>query len=265
MKKVVVVIPVYKTDLNDNELLSFKRSIQVLARHPFAIVCPDNLDLGPLKPVLEPVNHEIKRFDEAYFKGLDGYNQLMLSEVFYKEFEEYEYILICQMDVFVFADKLEHWCGKGHDYIGAPWIASRQTLLARLLLSIRNFTAQEKKSTEHHFKVGNGGFSLRRTSTMLRAVLCRNENTEREAIDSGRLHHRDFEIEDLYFSIAAPTLVDIKIPHYTEAVDFCIDRKPRLALKLNRGKLPFACHRFYDRKAKKFWGAIISEHMKGGF
>jgi hypothetical protein len=259
MKHAVVVVPVYKTDLNDNELLSLKRSLQVLANHPFAIACPEGLDLGPLLPLLQSVSYVVKRFHADFFKGLSGYNQLMLSEAFYRAFEDYAYILICQMDVFVFEDRLNDWCARGYDYIGAPWMASKQTALNRLLLRINNAFKRRKKSTEHYFKVGNGGFSLRKTEAMLRAVRCRQETMTHAPSELAHWHPQNLRIEDLYFSLVAPTLTQMNIPGYAEAADFCIDRKPELALKLNHGKLPFACHRFYDPKVKAFWQSIISK------
>jgi hypothetical protein len=260
MKNAVVVIPLYKTDLNDNELLSLKRSLKVLAQHPFAIACPDSLDLSPLDTILGTVNHVVKRFRDDYFKGLSGYNQLMLSNAFYEAFAGYEYILICQTDVFVFEDRLEYWCNKGYDYIGAPWLASRQTFFSRLLFRINNAFKKRKKTTEHYFKVGNGGFSLRKTKTMLRAVQRRKEGMERALPSLSQWNPQNLHIEDLYFSLVAPTLTDVNIPDYKIAVDFCFDRKPELALKLNHGKLPFACHRFYDPKVSKFWQPIIKKY-----
>ncbi|MBM7131388.1 DUF5672 family protein [Dyella mobilis] len=263
MKNAVVVVPVYKTDLNDNELLSLKRSLQVLANHPFAIACPEGLDLGPLLPLFESVDYAVRRFHPDFFKGLSGYNQLMLSEVFYQAFQNYAYILICQMDVFVFEDKLDDWCGKGYDYIGAPWMASRQTFLNRLFLRINNAFKKRKKNTEHYFKVGNGGFSLRKTETMLRAVRCRKEKLDGASPELARWHPQNLYIEDLYFSLVAPTLTHVSIPGYVEAVDFCVDRKPEAAIKLNCGQLPFACHRFYDPKVGAFWRPIISKYAAG--
>ena len=261
MKKAVVVVPIYKTNLSDNEWLSLKRSLSVLARHPFAIACPEGLDLAPLEATLQSVSYGVKRFDGAYFKGLSGYNQLMLSEDFYRAFDDYEYILICQTDVFVFEDKLDHWCGKGYDYIGAPWLASKQTVLNRLLFKLNNVFRKKKKSNEHYFKVGNGGFSLRNTSAMLRAVTRRKEDMAASSPALAAWAPQNLHIEDLYFSLVAPTLTDMKIPDYREAVDFCVDRRPKLALQLNHGKLPFACHRFYDPKVKGFWEGIIKRHV----
>lgn len=256
MEKAIVTIPLYKTALSNYEMLSLKRSLNILGSHPFAIICPEGLDLSPLQSLLDTVKHEIKTFDPNYFKGLEGYNRLMLSEELYSSFANYEYILICQTDVYVFEDKLEYWCNKGYDYIGAPWIASKQNFFKKLELTIKNLVKKKKKNTDHFFKVGNGGFSLRKTETMMRIVTAQKDKIEYA------LQHRDernYHIEDVYFSMAAPQYTDMKIPGYMEAVDFAMDRKPEIAYKLNDKKLPFGCHRFFNKNVDKFWLPIIDK------
>lgn len=71
--------------------------------------------------VSSPANH-IVPFPDTYFKGIAGYNRLMMSPEFYETFAQWEYILIYQTDAWVFSDRLSEWCSKGYDYIGAPWI-----------------------------------------------------------------------------------------------------------------------------------------------
>ena len=84
----------------------------------------------------------------------------MLSNFFYSAFREYDYMLLYQLDAFVFKNELLYWCNKNYDYIGAPWIASKQTLLKKIELQFKS--KRKQKRAEIFFKVGNGGFSLRR-------------------------------------------------------------------------------------------------------
>lgn len=86
-------------------------------------------------------------FHENYFKSIDGYNKLMLSPSFYKAFSNYEYILIYQLDAWVFKDELQHWCNQKYDYIGAP-IYQNNKLIG----------------------IGNGGFSLRKVDYCLKVL-----------------------------------------------------------------------------------------------
>ncbi len=254
---VIVVVPLYTTQLSADELMSLKRTVAVLGEHPFAVVCPEGLDLSSLSTLLDAAAPTVERFEPAYFAGIEGYNRLMLSIDFYARFAGYDYLLICQTDVFVFEDRLEYWCGKGHDYIGAPWIGSERNVLNRLLFSIRNLLRQRKRSEEHLFKVGNGGFSLRRVATMQSIVEGQRPDIEHVLAHPNRHRHH---IEDVYISLLAPRkLPQMRIPDYIEAVDFCIDRKPGLALSINGGRMPFACHGFNKPKVRKFWQRIISQ------
>jgi hypothetical protein len=254
---IVVVIPLYTTALCRNALRSLQRTLTVLARHPVVIACPRSLDLTPLAALIDGV--DIRRFDDAWFDGIDGYNRLMLSPSFYDAFADYDYLLICQTDVFVFEDRLDEWIGRGYDYVGAPWIASPQNALTRLAYRISDRFGKRRRNTARFFKVGNGGFSLRRVATMRELVSTHQADIARRLAQPDDLDHH---VEDVWFSLIAPTLAPMRIPGYVEAVDFCIDRKPRIALRLNGGRLPFACHRYYDRNNGKFWAPIVARYTQ---
>lgn len=257
--RVIVVVPLYTTKLSDNDLMSLQRSIAVLKNHVFGFVCPENLDLTPLDDVIKSVEHKIIRFDDHYFKGISGYNSLMLSDVFYAQFKGYEYLLICQTDVYVFNDDLLQWCDKGYDYIGAPWIASERNVINKGLFVFRNFFKKKKKSTAHFFKVGNGGFSLRNVAKMYEVTTTQKEQIKHAQENRNEHSHH---IEDIYFSLVAPMHTEMKIPDYKEAVGFSIDRKPHIGYKLNGNKLPFACHGFNKPKVRAFWKPIIQKAEK---
>jgi hypothetical protein len=80
---------------------------------------------------------------------VESYSALLLSTSFYEAFASVEYILVHQLDAFVFYDALEAWCSSPYDYVGAP---------------LRN------EEDSGWLGVGNGGFSLRRVRSCL-AVL----------------------------------------------------------------------------------------------
>lgn len=255
MKLVKIVVPIYKIDLDEFEQKSLRRSIQVLKNFTFSIVCPEGLDISKIEPYFQNVSWEVLRLDSQFFQGIEGYNRLMLSEEFYKEFLDVEYILICQTDVFVFRDDLIYWCEKNYDYIGAPWIASPQNAWNKWMLKIRNAFNSKKKSDHHFFKVGNGGFSLRKVQTMFRIVTELKPEIEKMLLTRDEMK---FYQEDVFISLYAPRFFpEMKIPDYKEAVDFCIDRKPHIAFKINGNKLPFACHGFNKPKVKAFWESKV--------
>ena len=258
-RNAVVVVPLYTTELPALERMALARNLRVLRRHPVAIACPAGLDLAPLGDALGPATPAIEHFPDACFDGVQGYNRMMLSEAFYARFEGYRHLLVCQTDAFVFADRLATWCAHDYDYIGAPWIASPRTRLNRALFRFNNLFRRRRKQDDYLFKVGNGGFSLRRVDTLLRIVREQREHIDHLLANPG---DDDHHVEDRYFSLVAPTLLPgMRIPDYRAALDFCMDRRPALAMRLNQGRLPFACHGFNKRNVRDFWAPILRETL----
>ncbi len=152
---VKIVIPVYKELPDEDEVISLKQVLRILPHDKYAIISPNGLNLTYYENILKEFDaaYSIEYFDLSYFNnGLEGYNQLMLSQNFYNRFLDSEYILICQLDACVFKDELEYWCTQGYDYIGSPWPPEFIEPYATDL---------------NQWRVGNGGFSLRRVKSIL--------------------------------------------------------------------------------------------------
>ena len=249
---VTVVIPIYNCILKDYQIKSLEQCLSVLKYHPITIIKPQKLDIKDLPFNIDFVN--VINFPDNCFESILSYNELMLSDYFYKEFLNYEFILIHQLDAFVFKDELDYWCNKDYDYIGAPWIAKKDIFSLRLFFSL--FDSKVKKERRKiFFKVGNGGFSLRKTkkhfeiATKHKSYIQNILKEKKGGLDA---------IEDVFWSFKAKEFnVDFKIPEYKEALKFAFDRKPKIAFKLNNNKLPFGCHGFNKPKVIKFWKKII--------
>lgn len=254
---VVIVIPIYKNTLTDGERLSLNRCMKIMENYPITFAQPESLDSSNIS---FDGKIKVERFPNKYFKTVFGYNELMLSDFFYERFLDSKYILIYQLDAFVFRDELLEWCGKGYDYIGAPWIASENSFFKKLIYL---FASKKKKERRNIFyKVGNGGFSLRKTAKFHKIA----QELKYEISENLKRDKDDFYImEDIFWSITVPGAYPyFKIPSYEEALNFAIDRKPKRALALNENKLPFGCHGFDKPKVKKFWREILkSESLKG--
>ena len=121
--KAIVVIPIWRQVLSDNEVLSLRRCFSVLAKHDIALISPQRLPIDQLP--IPSANVIVVRFDDNFFESINGYNRLMLSERLYRRFSRYDYLLLYQLDAFVFEDQLEDWCARDYDYIGAPWIGNQ--------------------------------------------------------------------------------------------------------------------------------------------
>lgn len=265
MNRVAVVIPVYKRELAWNEEISFRQTMRVLGSFPIIMVCPETLDLSKYNAIAGENNRTIYKesFDDKYFASIAGYNRLLLSEEFYARFERYEYILIAQLDTYVFRDDLAEWCCKGYDYIGAPLFGNKMNV--------------------HRSVVGNGGLSLRRVDAYLnyfkgkKHVVPISQIAQRIDL-SAKPYTRWFiwllivlgwhntprsfaarykANEDGFWSISLRgTNYELKIPNVEEALGFGWERFPS-DLYTYLGHLPFGCHAWEKYEYDTFWKEYI--------
>lgn len=251
-KDVCIVIPIYKVELTDIEKISLKRCVSFLSDYSIYFIQPKSLDSYSIS---FENTIKTKTFDESFFKGILGYNKLLLSHQLYAAFADYKYMLIYQLDCYLFSDRLLYWCNKDYDYIGAPWIASKNTALKKILSSFDN--KNKKRRSKIFFHVGNGGFSLRKINTFSFITKEFKPDIEKDLLRNPK----DYKLmEDVFWSFKAPELFPkFKIPSYKKALKFSIDRKPELALKKNNNRLPFGCHGINKPKVIGFWKKNIPE------
>jgi len=234
--KCAVVIPVYKSSLNDNELISIRRTVSILSHYDIILVGPENLDYTSFHQEYE--GFKIELFNNYFFSNISGYNQLMMSSSFYRRFENYDYILICQLDAYVFKDELLDWCQKNYDYIGAPWIVAPPAL-PKQKKPIIDF-AKKMIGT-----VGNGGFSLRKVKTHLRISKILS------------LFKKFFpKNEDFFWCYIVPKFFKYKRPTASEALKFAFELAPSLSFEKNDRQLPFGCHA-WEKYEPDFWKDYI--------
>ena len=236
MKKAAVVIPVYKAVLSPTELASLKQTSKILSGYPVVMVMPEGLDPSPYLTIIP--NAIIARFKPIYFNTIKGYNSLLLSEAFYSRFEAYEYILLTQLDVWIFDDKLNDWIEKGYDYVGAPWLDLPPKQKAVNLLPMGQMMLG---------KVGNGGFSLRKVSSHIKIA--------KKLSWISWLFRKN---EDFFWSIIVPEFFkSYKIPQASEAIYFAFELAPERAYEMTNQQLPFGVHA-WEKHNPAFWKRFIS-------
>ena len=229
--KAAVVIPLYKprgADLQWFEIISLKRGIEVFGgRQQIIFIAPDGMKFDYLPA---DVNYSVETFDPKYFKSLVAYNRLMLNPKFYARFRALDYILIYQLDAFVFSDRLEEFCALGHDYIGSPWPLG------------------VGKKNGHYFSVGNGGFSLRRVKSCFEMLSKHGKQFDPTKLGEdfvlahfGKLYPTKFHV--------APALTASRF-----SVEFLAERYCRK----NFNVLPFGCH-CWQKYSSKFYIRTLSE------
>jgi hypothetical protein len=239
---VKVVIPIYKNNLNGDESRALQQCCKILFRYPIVIVKPESLNIHAILQAYPQL--ETENFDDDFFTNLEAYNVLMLSPLFYKRFLDCEYILIYQLDAYVFGDELEDWCRKSYDYIGAPWI-TRGMFWKELGDFFRKRVGLKEKIRygDCFFEVGNGGFSLRRTQTFyeIATKAVPPASIPEDILWSRRLRNSDY-----------------RVPDYKEALLFSFDKYPETGFKITH-RIPFGCHAWNRKKMICFWKNIILE------
>jgi hypothetical protein len=238
MEKVCVVVPMYKSILNDYERISLEQVKKVLSKHALKVVSPHSLSLKDI----DLGKASVERFDDSYFASISGYNRLMLSSDFYRRFLGYEYVLIYQLDAFVFRDELDYWCNQKYDYIGAPWMCFPWYENRDRMTHIQNAFKKIGISIKSRSVVGNGGLSLRKIKSFYRNSILFKPITRKW-----------LENEDMFWGLIV-TLINpfFKVPDLHIAIKFSFEACPELAYKSNNFNLPFGCHA-WERYDINFW------------
>ena len=260
-KKVAVIIPFYRESIDHFERIALEQCNKKLGSHTLIAIKPHKLTLPEDANAIRFT--DVVSFENSYFENIEGYNKLMLSAEFYETFLAYDYILIYQLDAFVFKDELDYRCQQGFDYIGAPWLrdiehpdfakAIKSKLKYYLHTRYDTHIKGEPSKYQYENKVGNGGFSLRNVRKFYN--LCIKHKAMIDMYLEKGTHHYN---EDRFWSIEVNRKNKVlNIPDYKTGAKFSIEHAPPRALKLNNGQLPFGCHA-WDRTLD-FWRPIFKQ------
>lgn len=237
---VCIVIPCYKKDMTPYERISFDRCREAFADFDRYLAVPENLITQGYVSIDPDV--KIVRFENKYFESIYAYSLLCKLKYFYEPFLHYDYMLVYQLDCFVFENNLLDWCKRGYDYVGAPWMnpvwlyeKTRHLPIPFLSMFFNN--------------VGNGGFSLRKVKTFYKA--------------SKWLHffakHLRFH-EDIWWTNFANRLYPfIRIPNEVEALLFSFEDEPEKSYEITNHQLPFGCHA-WEKYGTDFWRTVFREY-----
>jgi hypothetical protein len=240
----VVLVPCYRSELTQDELISINQCRKIFKDYEVKVFLPERMALPSALDGLESVY-----FPACHFRSVQDYSRLMLDWDFYDRFKDFDYMLIYQMDAYVFRDELSSWCEKGFDYIGAPWgdapFLKNKKLRKNLPLSVRSpFFANVIYKRD--FRVGNGGLSLRCIATFRRFL-------QKHAKAAAKWSKN----EDLFWSLAAPVFEkNFRIPAENEAMYFSLELSPQEYVVRMGGILPFGCHA-WRKNNPEFWSSHI--------
>lgn len=268
----IITIPVYKETLSDTEQISLNRVLTILGHYPLCLFTHKDLDLTCYMQVFEEHNVKliIEYFDKENFDGIKGYNTLMLSEQFYQRFADYDYMLLYQLDAYVFENQLERWITLGIDYVGAPTYSTNDSLL--------------KLSSQGKI-VGNGGFSLRKIKSfidihhesgqfltfaglfhlysimqkgMIKSLLLSFLGVWGYKNSWKDICKTEINEDILYSILVAKKKNRFHIPDTLVADYFAFEQFPSLSYIRTGGTLPFGCHGWEKYEKETFWAKHIN-------
>jgi hypothetical protein len=266
MKRVCVLIPIYKAQWSAYEQISLMQCLKVLHKYDIYLVMPERLEAElKLHPLICKEQLRYITFADSFFSDIPAYNRLLKSPVFYKPFLQYEFMLIHQLDAFVFRDALQEWCDLNYDTIGAP------------LFEGHDFARKESKIIGQ----GNGGFCLRNVKNCYHVVtqfrqLRFKRKFEGPAAPFYKRWYRHIKHdllynwsrypfqpiinEDLFWAELIPkAFADFNVPEPEDAIGFSFEVNPDVLFKRNSGELPFGCHAWWKYNLE-FWRPHIEAY-----
>lgn len=233
MKPVVIVVPFYREEMTMAERVSLNQLYRVLGRYPIVFVIPERL-----RESIFLQDKNVETFPDTCLSSRREYSKMLLNPQFYQRFRQYEYMLIYQLDAFVFKDRLLDFCSLSYDYIGAP-------MRPLWLESVR-------------IKVGNGGFSLRKISSCIKVTSIREQiyvNTNRRKLFE--------EAEDKFFGYCGYNKkIPFCVPSIKIAADFAVEYDvAHDMVPLKKGKYPMGCHAWSKPYNFLFWKPYLEKFV----
>ena len=234
-KRCVVLIPIYKENLDADEFFSVKASLRHLDDFDVLFIGPELLNIEYYSKKFPSVPFHF--FNKDFFASINGYNKLLTSDYFYQSFIDYEYMLVLQTDAILLKNELSQWIDKGYDYIGAPWPKGYSLPIKTNAIPLENGILCTSF-------VGNGGLSLRNIRSCIQLL--------HEFSDLALTWQSTGHAEDLFFAFLSTLSDFFKMPNIKVAARFSHDIDPQYLSKLIGNEIPFGVHAWskYDRH---FW------------
>lgn len=217
-KKCVVVIPVYKQEPNFFEKESLKQVVKVLGdKYELVLVCPITFDVNKYNSIAD-YEFSVLHCNNDFFKSQRSYSDLCEEWRFYDALSEYEYMVIYQLDAWIFEDRLDYFIEKNYDYIGAPHLVG----------------VGSRPEGEN----GNGGFCLRRIKPFI--DVCKKTDFSQYKM-----------LEDCVFT-GTSLKSNFNLAPLKLCREFSFQEYPEMQFAKNGNKLPMGCHAF-RKFNERFW------------
>jgi glycosyltransferase involved in cell wall biosynthesis len=168
--RVAVLVPTHLDQLTDEVAATLLQNASQLHGYKLEVILPETCSPSWYEAFFaeHAINGTVRLVKPDFFGSAAAVNKMGTDPAFYRMYEEFDYILICHLDAWIFRDRLAFWMEQDYDFVGAPL-----------------FLPDNKKV---HFLQrmapfgGNGGLSLRKVASCIRVL-----DTFRPGIDPVRL------------------------------------------------------------------------------
>lgn len=245
----IIIIPLYKDYLWEYEEISLKQCINILSKnhdilfiHPvsldiFNLFNTYNIDISGIKNNINCIDYI---YDDMWFASIDNFNSLLCSDFLYYVLKDnnYVYMLLYELDGFVFYDNLQYWIDKDYDYIGSfafdAFHYNSETDKDKLLNDL-NLRKENNLPYSTDKYLMNGGVSLFKIQYYIDIF----NNIHPSHINSNTWHDH---LLSLY------SINDVKFPKPIDTFDFCWSYNYNKSYVLNNFKLPMFLHYYQENK-----------------
>ena len=249
-KNCIIIIPLYKDYLYDYEEMSLKQCINVLSKNYnilfinnesldiYQLFNKYNINIDNVKNNIGSINYI---YNDYFFKSVDNFNNILCNMDLYNMLLEnnYTYMLLYELDAFVFYDKLQYWIDKEYDYIGSFAFDNYNYETDKDILSNNKEETnlnKDKQYTDNKYLM-NGGIALFKIQYCIDVI-----NDNHNSIINTTWH-------DHLLSMYSKNKVNFPIP--IDTFNFCWSYKYDLSYIINNFKLPMFFH-YYQVNTKYY-------------
>lgn len=157
-ERLVVLVPTHLERLDEALAVTLLHNALQLKAYKLEVILPEACDPSWYQSFFDEhgIRGSVRLVPSKYFGSTTAVNRMGTDPDFYRYYLEFEYILICHLDAWVYRDNLIYWMDLGYDFIGAPLFLP-QNGKAPFMRRMAPFGC-------------NGGLSLRRVASCIRVL-----------------------------------------------------------------------------------------------
>lgn len=258
-KKCVIIIPIYIEDFNFDTYMSINNTYTLYKDiYDIYFICSKTLNISKYKLYFPIAKY--KFFDSKFFVSQPAYSYLMLNYLFYKEFLNYEYMLIVQTDAYIFNNyNLEYFINKNYVLLGALVGWGNDIFTNNLMYGYENnLTLKEyKQKFNNNTLFFGGGLTLRKIDVLYHilknfysTLTNKMNNDEFYYNDISNLNFfEDYKIFELLYNFnMLDNILFRDIIHFAidkHLINYSADDHQHINLYKDLKIIPFGCHKLY--------------------